>query len=64
MMAKNMKMSQLTEELQIYPQVLVNVKVKDKAVVQADKDVQKFTDEFIKTVDNMVDVKTKDIMTV
>ncbi len=33
-------------------------------VKQADKDVQKFTDEFIKTVDNMVDVKTKDIMTV
>ena len=33
-------------------------------VKQADKDVQKFTDEFIKTVDNMVDAKTKDIMTV
>ena len=33
-------------------------------VKQADKDVQKFTDEFIKTVDNMVDVKTNDIMTV
>ena len=40
MMAKKMKMSQLTEDLHIYPQVLVNVKVKDKAVVQADKDVQ------------------------
>lgn len=39
-MAKKMKMSQLTEDLHIYPQVLVNVKVKDKAVVQADKDVQ------------------------
>lgn len=33
-------------------------------VKQADKDIQKFTDEFIKTVDSMVDVKTKDIMTV
>ena len=33
-------MSQLTEDLHIYPQVLVNVKVKDKAVAQADKDVQ------------------------
>lgn len=33
-------MSQLTEDLHIYPQVLVNVKVKDKAVTQADKDVQ------------------------
>lgn len=40
MMAKKMKMSQLTEDLHIHPQVLVNVKVKDKAVVQADKDVQ------------------------
>ena len=40
MMAKNKKMSQLTEDLHIYPQVLVNVKVKDKAVAQADKDVQ------------------------
>lgn len=39
-MAKKMKMSQLTEDLHIYPQVLVNVKVKDKAVAQADKDVQ------------------------
>ena len=33
-------------------------------VKQADKDVQKFTDEFIKKVDSMVEVKTKDIMTV
>ena len=40
MMAKKKKMSQLTEDLHIYPQVLVNVKVKDKAVAQADKDAQ------------------------
>ena len=40
MMEKKKKMSQLTEDLHIYPQVLVNVKVKDKAVAQADKDVQ------------------------
>ena len=40
MMAKKMKMSQLTEDLHIYPQVLVNVMVKDKAVAQADADVQ------------------------
>ena len=40
MMAKKKKMSQLTEDLHIYPQVLVNVKVKDKAVAQADKVVQ------------------------
>ena len=40
MMAKKKKMSQLTEDLHIYPQVLVNVKVKDKAIAQADQDVQ------------------------
>ena len=40
MMAKKKKLSQLTEELHIYPQVLVNVMVKDKAVAQADADVQ------------------------
>ena len=39
-MAKKKKLSQLTEDLHIYPQVLVNVMVKDKAVAQADADVQ------------------------
>ena len=34
MMAKKKKLSQLTEDLHIYPQVLVNVMVKDKAVAQ------------------------------
>lgn len=52
MMAKKMKMSQLTEDLNIYPQVLVNVKVKDKAVTQADKDVQ---DAVKKVVDALGD---------
>lgn len=52
MMAKKMKMSQLTEDLYIYPQVLVNVKVKDKAVTQADKDVQ---DAVKKVVDALGD---------
>ena len=52
MMAKKMKMSQLTEDLHIYPQVLVNVKVKDKAVTQADKDVQ---DAVKKVVDELGD---------
>lgn len=47
MMAKKMKMSQLTEDLHIYPQVLVNVKVKDKAVAQADKDVQNAVQEVV-----------------
>ena len=40
MMARKKKMSQLTEDLHIYPQVLVNVRVQDKAVAQADPDVQ------------------------
>ena len=40
MMAKKKKLSQLTEDLHIYPQVFVNVMVKDKAVAQADADVQ------------------------
>ena len=40
MMAKKKKLSQLTEDLHIYPQVLVNVMVKDKAIAQADADVQ------------------------
>ena len=40
MMAKKKKLSQLTEDLHIYPQVLVNVMVKDIAVAQADADVQ------------------------
>ena len=40
MMAKKKKLSQLTEDLHIYPQILVNVMVKDKAVAQADADVQ------------------------
>ena len=52
MMEKKMKMSQLTEDLHIYPQVLVNVKVKDKAVTQADKDVQ---DAVKKVVDALGD---------
>lgn len=52
MMAKKMKMSQLTEDLHIYPQVLVNVKVKDKAVTQSDKDVQ---DAVKKVVDALGD---------
>ncbi len=40
MMARKKKMSELTADLKIYPQVLKNVRVKDKAVAQADPDVQ------------------------
>ena len=39
-MAKKKTLSQLCEGLTIYPQVLVNVKVADKAAAQADPDVQ------------------------
>ncbi len=41
MMAKKMKMSELAAPLTIYPQLLVNVRVKDKAAAQNDPDVQK-----------------------
>ena len=40
MMAKKAKMSQLTEGLSIYPQVLENVRVLDKTAAQADPDVK------------------------
>ena len=40
MMAKKKTMSQLCEGLTIYPQVLKNVRVADKAAAQADEDVQ------------------------
>ena len=40
MIAKKKTMSQLCEGLTIYPQVLKNVKVTDKAAAQADADVQ------------------------
>jgi len=40
MMAKKKTMSQLCEGLTIYPQVLKNVRVTDKAAAQADSDVQ------------------------
>ena len=40
MMAKKAKMSQLTEGLSIYPQVLENVRVLDKTAVQEDPDVK------------------------
>ena len=40
MMAKKAKMSQLTEGLSIYPQVLENVRVSDKTAAQEDPDVK------------------------
>ena len=41
MLAKKKTMSQLCDGLTIYPQVLKNIRVTDKAVAQADPDVQK-----------------------
>ena len=41
MMAKKKTLGQLCEGLTIYPQVLKNVRVADKATAQADEDVQK-----------------------
>lgn len=41
MVAKKMPMSKLHEDLKIYPQLLVNIKVKDKKLAQNDEDVQK-----------------------
>src|SRR5699024_12811190 len=41
MLARKKKMSQLSQDLRIYPQVLVNVRVKDKAAAQADPDVDR-----------------------
>ena len=40
MMAKKKTMSQLAEDLVIYPQILKNIKVKDKALAQNDPDVK------------------------
>lgn len=40
MMARKKKMSELAAPLTVYPQVLVNVKVKDKTLAQKDADVQ------------------------
>ena len=40
MLAKKTTMSQLAQGLSVYPQVLKNVRVADKAVAQADEDVQ------------------------
>ena len=39
-MSKRAKLSELAEEMPVYPQVLVNVKVSDKAAAQNDADVK------------------------
>lgn len=40
MLARKQKMSELSQDLVIYPQVLENVRVSDKALVLGDEDVQ------------------------
>ncbi len=45
MLASKKKMSELTEGLTIYPQLLINVKVKDKTAAQNDPDVIKAVKE-------------------
>ena len=40
MLAKKLPLSKLAEPVTIYPQVLINVRVKDKKIAQADADVQ------------------------
>lgn len=49
-MAKKQPLSKLAESLVIYPQVLENVKVKDKAAAQADDDVRKAVDDAAKSL--------------
>lgn len=49
-MAKKQPLSKLAESLVIYPQVLENVKVKDKAAAQADEDVRKAVDDAAKAL--------------
>ncbi len=45
MLTKDKTMSQLTEDLVIYPQLLVNMRVKDKIAAREDEDVQKAAKE-------------------
>lgn len=49
-MAKKQPLSKLAESLVIYPQVLENVKVRDKAAAQADEDVRKAVDDAAKAL--------------
>ena len=41
MIAKKQPLSKLAEPMKVYPQILQNVRVKDKAAAQADADVQR-----------------------
>ena len=52
MMARKKPMSELAAPLKIYPQVLKNVKVTDKAAAQADADVQAAVAKVAETLGN------------
>lgn len=52
MMAKEVPMSKLTEGFDVYPQVLINVRVRDKAEAREDADVQAVTDSVEKQLGN------------
>lgn len=52
MLAKKKKMSQLLEGFEIYPQVLENVKVSNKAAVRNDKDIQNLVGTISKKLGN------------
>ena len=50
MQARRLTLSQLCEPMTVYPQLLVNVKVKDKTAAQEDPDVQAAVDYVAKTL--------------
>ncbi|MGN0806165.1 MAG: phosphoglucosamine mutase, partial [Candidatus Coproplasma sp.] len=49
-MAKKTTLSRLAAPVKFYPQVLINVKVKDKVAAQKDKDVQSAVEEVAATL--------------
>ncbi|MGN0969722.1 MAG: phosphoglucosamine mutase, partial [Evtepia sp.] len=50
MQARRLTLSQLCEPMTVYPQLLVNVKVKDKTAAQEDPDVKAAVDYVAKTL--------------
>ena len=50
MLAKKLSLSRLTEDLSIYPQVLINLKVKDKSAAQNDPDVKTAVENVAQTL--------------
>lgn len=52
MLAKKLPLSKLAEPVTIYPQVLINVRVKDKKAAQADADVQAAVDAVVAELGN------------